>query len=216
MVNGNGKGVSTFVGQKKAVRLKHVVSTVLLALPTKTWTTLTPIQSVIAHFQRTRIAWVEGCLAPGKTFYLGGILPRFHLIFCVTGDQVTLDKGSEIGIPATEIGLDIPDVGSWVVVEVTALVDPGKFFVTFPYGTSPLPELLTETDPEDSLDGTCFCVRVSRDVQFFAMLEIFSSFHSQRPYLQRQPKVCLVAFQRDTSRAAQWPQQRPSTRCTKE
>lgn len=61
-----------------------------------------------------------------KTFFL-------HLL---TGEE--LHERVEVFCDNMDSSVTLPDIGTWVAVRVTAVFNPGHFWVQFPYGTEPI------------------------------------------------------------------------------
>ena len=51
-----------------------------------------------------------------------------------SGVVTTTDRREVTGVFDDELQLELPPVGSWVIVNVTCVIDPSHFFVVLPFG----------------------------------------------------------------------------------
>lgn len=61
---------------------------------------------------------------------------------CADNKGVTTDQREVFCINEIDFQIDLPDVGSWVIVHVTHIFSPRHVCVTFPYGTKAYSDLL--------------------------------------------------------------------------
>ena len=64
-----------------------------------------------------------------------------HACYCVfiaslSGEE--MHEMVEVFCDNMDSSVTLPDIGTWVAVRVTAVFNPGHFWVQFPYGTEPI------------------------------------------------------------------------------
>ena len=64
--------------------------------------------------------------------------------------EVTTDQVEVVCAQGVESGVELPDEGTWVAVEITAVHNPGRFYVSFPFGASPIQDLMKDKFDSDS------------------------------------------------------------------
>ncbi|KAL9959501.1 hypothetical protein ACROYT_G032828 [Oculina patagonica] len=76
----------------------------------------------VCRYYQTRSGCWRGDQCPNLHVKKGEELHDYHEVFCDNMDS----------------SVTLPDIGTWVAVRVTAIFDPGHFWVQFPYGPEPI------------------------------------------------------------------------------
>lgn len=64
----------------------------------------------------------------------------------LTGED--LHEMVEVFCDNMDSSVTLPDIGTWVAVRVTAVFNPGHFWVQFPYGTEPIEKSIMAGKPQ--------------------------------------------------------------------
>lgn len=74
----------------------------------------------------------------------------------LTGED--LHEMVEVFCDNMDSSVTLPDIGTWVAVRVTAVFNPGHFWVQFPYGTEPIEKsIMAGKPPERRLLSYVMC-----------------------------------------------------------
>ena len=65
-------------------------------------------------------------------------------MFIFSADGADLGDVMEAFCDNIDSGVELPDVGTWVAIKITAVFNPGHFWAQLPYGTEPLEKLIIE------------------------------------------------------------------------
>lgn len=80
------------------------------------------------------------------------------LINCgyLIGVVTTTDRREVFGFCDDELQLELPSTDSWIIVNVTCIVDPSHFFVVLPFGNKSISDMVTNVGklvPSSQHDG---------------------------------------------------------------
>ena len=71
--------------------------------------------------------------------------PMFSLFsFTSEADDAVFDDVMEAFCDNIDSGVELPELGTWVAIKITAIFNPGHFWAQLPYGTEPLEKLIIE------------------------------------------------------------------------
>ncbi|XP_074608990.1 uncharacterized protein LOC141863372 isoform X2 [Acropora palmata] len=94
----------------------------------------------------------------------------------------------------------MPDIGTWVAVRVTAVFNPGHFWVQFPYGTEPIEKrIMAAITQSDELDSD----KKKEDDDLVSLMDKMSKFYSRnicqdpRRILPAVGELCAAKYSKD-------------------